>query len=187
MKALTAVAILAVSSGAWAGGRAQSSEPILMVCLDPNGKAAAIDPGRSVATQIFRRAGIRIEWRSSERPCLAGSGIVVTVCFTTPNDEHPGALAYALPYERTHIVLLFDRILEAIPRPGAPSLMGYVLAHEIGHMLQGVNRHSTTGIMKAHWNYLDYGDMQLGRLKFTGEDLALIRDGLKRLSRRSVE
>jgi len=54
-------------------------------------------------------------------------------------------------------------------------------------MLQGVARHSSTGIMKAHWNYLDYGDMQLGRLKFTGEDLVLIHDGLKRFSPRRVE
>jgi hypothetical protein len=154
-----------------------------MICLESNGKAASIDPGRAAATGIFKRAGIELDWRSSERPCLVGGGIVVTVSFATPNKEHPGALAYALPYERTHIILLYDRILDAIRRPGVPSLMGYVLAHEIGHMLQGVARHSAEGIMKAHWNYLDYADMQLGRLKFTVEDIALIHGGLKRFSR----
>jgi hypothetical protein len=183
MKALAIAAVLAVASGASASGPTQTGEHPLMVCLDPNGKAAVIDPGRAAATRLLKRAGIRLEWRNSERPCLAGGGIVVTVLFATPNHEHPGALAYALPYEHTHIFLLYDRILEAIRRPGVPSLMGYVLAHELGHMLQGVARHSTAGIMKAHWNYLDYTDIQLGHLDFTAADVALIRDGLKRFSR----
>jgi hypothetical protein len=183
MKAWAVWAALLVASGARAGDSAPPPKLTLMVCLDPNGKAASIDPGRAAATGIFKRAGIHLDWRTSEKPCLAGGGIVVTVSFATPSEDHRGALAYALPYERTHIILLYDRILDAVSRPRVPSLMGYVLAHEIGHMLQGVARHSTAGIMKAHWNYLDYADMELGRLEFTVEDTALIRDGLKRFSR----
>ena len=182
MKALM-MALLVGASCARAGDSAPLPELTLVVCLDSNGNTARIDPGRAAATVVFKRAGIQLDWRTSQRPCLAGGGIVVTVSFATPDAEHRGALAYALPYERTHIVLLYDRILEAISRPGVLSLMGYVLAHEIGHMLQGVARHSSSGIMKAHWNYLDYADMQLGRLKFTGEDITLIRDGLKRFTR----
>lgn len=180
MKALAVAAVLAVGSGAWAGGPRPGPEQTLMVCLDPNGGSAVIDPGRAAATAIFKRAGIRLDWRISERPCLAGGGIVVSGSFATPNDEHPGALAYALPYEGAHLVLLYDRILGAISWPGVPSLMGYVLAHEIGHMLQGVARHSAEGILKAHWNYLDYADINRWRLDFTKEDIAMIRDGMSK-------
>lgn len=183
MKLLAAVAMLTVGSGAWARVPARSPKQTLMVCLDPNGRSAVIEPGQAVTTEIFNHAGIRLDWRNSEQPCLVGGGIVVTVPFATPNDEHPGALAYALPYERTHIVLLYDRILESVSRPEAPRLMGCVLAHEIGHMLQGVARHSSVGIMKAHWNHLDFIDIHLRRMDFTKEDIALMRDGMRRFSR----
>jgi hypothetical protein len=147
----------------------------VMVCLDAEGKSAAIDPGRAAASRIFERAGIRLQWRNTLGACAAKRGIVVTLAFQAPADRHPGALAYALPYDRTHVVLLYGRVLNAVPPPAAPSLMGYVLAHEICHVLQGVARHSATGIMKAHWDHRDYDEMQLGRLAFTEEDLLLMR------------
>jgi hypothetical protein len=60
----------------------------------------------------------------------------------------------------------------------APFLVGHVLAHEIVHMLQGVNLHSSSGIMKPRWDSRDYVDMQRGRLNFTEEDIRLIHSGL---------
>jgi hypothetical protein len=35
------------------------------------------------------------------------------------------------------------------------ALLGYVLAHEIGHVLEGLVRHSGAGVMKASWNRAD--------------------------------
>jgi hypothetical protein len=58
-------------------------------------------------------------------------------------------------------------------------LLGHVLAHEIGHILQGVERHSSTGLMKERWDYRDYVEMQRQPLRFTAEDLLLIQQGLK--------
>jgi hypothetical protein len=53
-----------------------------------------------------------------------------------------------------------------------------VLAHEIVHMLQGVEEHSAGGLMKARWDNRDYADMQRGGLKLTKDDLELIDRGL---------
>jgi hypothetical protein len=97
-----------------------------------------------------------------------------------PAEQHRGALAYALPYEGTHLVLLYDRASRTVPAPALPTLIGYVLAHEISHLLQGVSRHSDDGVMKAHWSSGDYADMQLGRLRFAAEDVELMRAGLDR-------
>lgn len=34
-------------------------------------------------------------------------------------------------------------------------ILGHVMAHEIGHLLLGINSHSTRGIMRAHWGMED--------------------------------
>jgi hypothetical protein len=115
-----------------------------------------------------------------ESDCTAGgNGIVVTVSNVTPRDLHGGALAYALPYERTHIVLFYDRVLNTVGPNSVPALLGHVLAHEIVHILQGVAVHSATGIMKERWDSQDYAEMQRGRLKFTRDDIDLIGQGTK--------
>jgi hypothetical protein len=180
-----AVSMMALGLAA-AKGAGKAAESKLMVCLDPDGKAATIDGGLVAAAQVFRTAGIRVEWQNTERPCLEHGGIVVTLAPPTPTGQHPGALAYALPYERTHIVLLLDRVLNSVPRPMAPRLIGYVLAHEIGHMLEGVNRHSDFGVMKPHWDNRDYADMQLGRLRFAPLDVELMQEGLLKRTGRSM-
>ena len=52
-------------------------------------------------------------------------------------------------------------------------LLGNVLAHEIGHVLQGVLRHSETGVMKARWSDNEILRMPRERLHFTAEDVAI--------------
>jgi hypothetical protein len=58
-------------------------------------------------------------------------------------------------------------------------LLGYVLAHEIGHVLQGVARHSETGVMKNRWSLLEVVNMKYDRLHFTALDATLILEGCK--------
>src|SRR5437764_5528381 len=94
--------------------------------------------GQATATQILKAAGIQLDWRSDESACAGGNGLVVRVSRETPVDQHPGALAYALTFERTHVVLLYDRVLTAATPAMTPYLVGHVLAHEIVHMLQGI-------------------------------------------------
>jgi hypothetical protein len=61
-----------------------------------------------------------------------------------------------------------------------PCLLAHILAHEITHVLQGINRHSVSGVMKAHWSNGDCLDMAGKPLAFTEEDVYLIHRGLKR-------
>ena len=56
--------------------------------------------------------------------------------------------------------------------------VGYVLAHELAHAMQGEARHSESGIMKAHWDTPDFQEMFFQKLAFTAEDVDLIHQGL---------
>jgi hypothetical protein len=56
--------------------------------------------------------------------------------------------------------------------------MAHVLVHEIVHLLERVDRHSGTGIMKARWTTADYQIMQREPLAFAQEDLEWIHRAL---------
>ena len=56
-----------------------------------------------------------------------------------------------------------------------PALLGHVMVHEITHVLEGVARHSSAGVMKAHWDLADYHAMTGRPLPFAAEDIRLVR------------
>jgi hypothetical protein len=88
----------------------------------------------------------------------------------------------AMPYAASgvRIVIFYDRVEPLLRGHHAPQakILGYVLAHEIAHVLQGIARHSDTGIMRARWLENDFKQMGIGALTFTGEDIQLIRHRL---------
>ena len=89
------------------------------------------------------------------------------------------ALAMALPYADSgvRIVIFYDRVDPLLRGHNAPAatILGYVLAHEIAHVLQGIARHSEMGIMRARWTDNDFKQMGIRVLMFTAEDVQLIR------------
>ena len=65
----------------------------------------------------------------------------------------------------------------------AQILLAHVLVHEIAHILEGVNTHSESGIMKALWSDEDLFEMMKKPLTFTASDIRIIRFGLEVRSR----
>ena len=61
---------------------------------------------------------------------------------------------------------------------GLPALLAHVLVHEITHILQGTDRHSETGVMKARWVAQDFDRMRIKPLPFTELDITLIQSGV---------
>jgi predicted Zn-dependent protease len=85
-------------------------------------------------------------------------------------------LAYALPFRRSgaRVHVLLARVA-AFSSPGRKGVnLGYVLAHEIGHVLEKLTRHSAEGVMKECWNQHDFARMAGHRLGFAAEDAELI-------------
>ena len=141
---ITMAAILAGS--AWAASKSDSHR--LVICIE-DGNHAGMADARAKASSLFLSAGVKLEWHGEVSFCQGKlDAMVVSLMTSTPKTFHPGALAYALPYEGVHIQVFYDRIAGADPEL-VPSLMANVIVHEITHILQGIDRHSTGGIMKA--------------------------------------
>ena len=179
MKFFGVLALLAAGTGARAADDALTPERIVTACLNPGANGSMVYRGQATAARILKAAGIGLDWRGDERICAQGKGILVTVSLETPPNQHVGALAYALPFDRTRVVLFYDRVLSAAGPTVTPWLLGHVLAHEIVHILQGVDAHSLSGVMKPRWDKRDFDAMQRAPLPFTPEDLILIDRGLE--------
>jgi hypothetical protein len=169
---ITMAAMMAGSS--WAAGKSDTQR--LAVCIE-DGKHAGVADAAAKASSLFLSAGVKLDWHAQASDCKGRSdAMVVSFRTITPKSFHPGALAYAFPYEGVHIEVFYDRIAQADPGL-LPSLMANVIVHEITHILQGIDRHSPSGVMKAMWNWSDYTLMKRGLLRFTAVDVKMIRDG----------
>jgi hypothetical protein len=130
------------------------------------------------ARHMLASVGISIAWRSGT-PANAGSAEVIEAVLVekTVEDFRPGALAFATlgPRSGTRIEIFYDRVRAHGPVPAVPSILAHVLAHEITHVLEGLDRHSESGVMKAHWSREDLLKMSR-ELPFAGEDVRLIHD-----------
>ena len=138
-----------------------------------------------ILTGIFERAGIRLVRDACPlTPVSSGGPWLIEARFaaTPPIPVSPGALAYAQPFgdETYAITLLYDRITGVVCTGASsePAILAHVLAHEIGHVLQAIDRHSRTGVMKAHWKGPDFADMSAKSWDFTPEDMDLMRRGI---------
>jgi hypothetical protein len=181
---ITSITTLAVIVGATAqaGEPGQSAERKVAVCLESDTIAIAVAlRAKKIASNMFSAIGVTLDWRVS---CRA-DGIRISLSDHRLAERLPHALAYSLPYEGSHIVVFYDRVQQAVDQSLVPSLLAHVLVHEITHILQGIQRHSEQGVMKATWNGSDYSAMTWKPLAFTAEDIDLIRRGRSRFSRAS--
>ena len=169
---ITMAAMLA--SGVWAATKTEKQR--LTVCIE-DGKYAGVADATAKASSLFLSAGVKLDWHHEVSDCKGRPDtMVVSFRAMTPKAFHPGALAYAFPYEGVHIEVFYDRVAQADPAL-LPSLMANVIIHEMTHILQGIDRHSASGVMKALWTSSDYTLMKRGLLRFTAVDVEMIRDG----------
>ena len=155
----------------------EAAEPSVSVCIEGDG-LPDVQLARLLAGKIFARIGTGIEWRCSGAP---DQPIMIAMSTNTPDGGYPDALAYAQPFTR-RIQVFYDRVRNYPPGLRA-HLLAHVLAHEIAHVLEGIARHSDTGIMKAHWDRGDFRKMELMNLAFTPYDVLLIQRVARRAGR----
>ena len=139
---------------------------------------------RSKVTAMFREIGVTVRMRDgnprpdASSPC--GAPIVIRIEDSTGYDGPADALAHAMPYQAGTLIHLFlDRVARKSNQPAfLMALLAHVMAHEIGHVLQQIARHSDEGMMKANWSGKDYQAMERKTLPFAPIDVEFIRDGL---------
>jgi hypothetical protein len=148
--------------------------------------------GEEAATTIFAGIHVQLLWAGHAQPASKAVGgcvdelpmhdLAVEIVSHAPASFSDVALAMAMPYADSgvRIVIFYDRVEPLLRGHHAPeaAILGYVLAHEIAHVLQGIARHSEVGIMRAHWTDNDFKQMGIRALTFTAEDVQLIRQRL---------
>jgi hypothetical protein len=170
-------------------GSSQSAQKV-QVYVNTNNLAPppVVAQAKGVSSRMFASAGVAIEWRSGEPPSRAAVPLSRTIVMefkvNTPPDRYVGAVAYALVYEGIHIAVFWDRIQALSPDNSIPRsiILAHVLTHEITHVIQGIKRHSATGVMKTRWEAIDYLNMTRSPLPFASEDIDLIHSGLRRFA-----
>jgi len=150
------------------------------VCIEPGAALNESIRAQAITGKMFADAGIRVNWYS-ESSCPKNEKTVIHISLEmgTPEQRFPGALAFALPYEGIHIRVFAGRVRKLFDPNRVSLVLAHVLAHEIGHILQGVNRHSESGIMKAKWDKMDFRRMAYKPLAFAAEDVRLFSLGLQ--------
>ena len=176
MMTTSLVAMVAMAGASLCAGQSAAvQKATVTVCIDPDPQV--LMGVRPLASTMFARIGVRIDWHDRDS-CPVGVGAIqVRMSHNPPSIRKFKSLAFAQPYEGT-IVVFPDRVQE-LNRNGGPSVLAHVLVHEITHVIEGIDRHSATGIMKARWDDNDYFQMRRKPLSFAPEDVSLIYDGLK--------
>lgn len=146
------------------------------LCNETGFDTTVLRQAEATASSIFSKIGVTVYWTGGS-DCPA-QGIRIQFVRNAPDNYFPGALAYARPYEGVHIEVFYNRVRETVEPSKVPALLAHVLAHEIGHVLEGTNCHSEHGIMKARWDANDYYEMARKPLGFSEVDLRLIRQAL---------
>jgi len=181
MQTLAAIGIILATTIS-AVGATPGNQQVVRVCLgtDLTEKAYVLLPVVEAKTsKLFATIGVRLEWTEDRRYCHSDFAAVrLSVRRHAAPASGPDWLGYALPYDRGQIVVFYDRVVSSRGIVSIEDMLSYVFAHEIGHILEGISRHSASGIMKTSWDNTDRLQMTQGSLTFAPIDIKLICDGL---------
>jgi hypothetical protein len=195
-KRLVMVAMLAAIDGGsmYAADRTRADVYI----NDRDDSSLLLGPGKVLASGIFDQIGVHLVWHNGEAPMATARRTDASQpVFAIRTLEHPleSATSDALASARivgssgTEITVYKDRLQRFLADQGnlRGVAAGYVLAHELAHVMQGAARHSESGILKATWSREDCQAMVYHKLAFTQLDIELIHRGLavQRAARRS--
>jgi hypothetical protein len=168
-------AMLAAGSGMGQENRAAFR---IRLHYGPQASTAEIRHAESTAARILANAGVQMEWDGGrQRKSAPEETVEIQLDDSAPApDTSAETLGYALLRRKNgvRIHIFLDRIRE-IDKAHTGLALGYVLAHEIGHVLEGVARHSETGVLKAHFDTVDITAIFKGTLQFSPADVALIQ------------
>jgi hypothetical protein len=187
--------------------------PEWTVCIDVENSAGVslriLDNASKTAGKLLQAAGIPTEWEATlpdsvERLKMhirdpnvhaptsteGHSCLILSVTRGTPRNVFPDSLGFALPHAHSgaDVTIFYDRIELLEWRPVSANattqqILGYAIAHEIGHVLLGSTQHSPIGIMKGPWRQAEFQLLAKGGLGFTAQQCELMR---KRAFRRAV-
>jgi hypothetical protein len=179
--ALIAVGFSIAAGSAWASDLRAAQHVAVAVCDLEGVPDVLIDLAQDVAGEVYRDAGVELEW--ADHDCHPGEGeFAVSIrsreMAGTVVSDHTIGFAESGTRDAT---VLYDRVRWFARRYHLDCgvMLGYVIAHELGHLLLPPNAHSSEGVMRA---ILDLRLAAERQLRFTSRQRALIVDRLAALS-----
>lgn len=144
---------------------------------------------------IFRQAGVQTTWYACStlgtiRYNCAGLLGPNTVALQIVHDSRQmydsifGAAFLGAHGMGQQADIYFDRIRSFSQEENLTlaDITGYIVAHELGHLLLGLNAHSWIGIMKATWERNQLEKANKGELWFSRPEAKTIRQRLTQMS-----
>jgi hypothetical protein len=149
---------------------------------------------------MYERIGVRTEWmgvvQQSERhpgsaprdaisrlPIAEVTLIILTPKMAARGHVEEGALGFAaVPSEGMGRIAyaIYDRVRDTAARAAMneDDLLGFVMAHEIAHLMLPRGAHEERGLMRGHWNVRDFQQIDVMTLGFSPQQAAEIRGTL---------
>jgi hypothetical protein len=167
---------------------AESTVRLTLVIYDH----AHVGPETLAATQntvsaIFEHANVQLNWRDGFAYAAERHQPL------NPPPEDPATLVIKLQPESEAVRYGVKSVCGGIGFPSGaivfvrssdPTRLGYVIAHELGHMMLGANAHAVVGIMRATLLPEDWEKAAQGILGFTHSQNQQIRMWIDQRSRR---
>jgi hypothetical protein len=171
------LALLAMCAGAGSRAADATGNPDFPVAIRLLGSDQVSAPdlrgAEEIASAILASASVHVRWQVGDTIQPAAETIDIRFVHSKLLSTTPRSVAEA---SGDRITVFLDRVSDYANRNPLymPRVLGHVLAHEIGHVLQGTSRHSCTGVMKAHWDEDDYITMRSKNIGFSREDAVAI-------------
>lgn len=140
------------------------------------------------AAGIFERSGVHVTWRSCPtggEPCQKGLGFVLFLAIVAGPVQN--TMLDTISGTADPSVHLASVYYDYLPRqPGGhqnssdrATVLGGVIAHELGHLLLRAHGHAVTGIMRGTWDLEQTQRMLMSQLSFLPEETEVLRSVLR--------
>ena len=167
----TWILILAVVLCGWVESAAQERPQLTVVVYNDAGvPARVVESAKEAAERIYRDAGVAVAWKDHNDPATGTTELFVRIVRRSLNlpGEDFGIAFVGGDGRGVQADIFYSGIEQLTSNSSAnpAQVLGHVMAHELGHLLLGMNSHSRQGIMQAHWTDQQLGQMSKGIVKF---------------------
>lgn len=193
--ALAGITGFTIPATALAGENDDSPTVTVLVHNYSQASPAILARAEREAGRIMVKAGLRVVWL--ECPRAASTADPPEPCQRAAEDTDMRLRVLSAPVQNefgdsvfgfsNHPVLASVFYEHAVRRAKSddaefeiPMILGGVIAHELGHLLLGSNRHSDVGIMQPRWTRSQVRQLTKGMLLFTTEQSMLMRSEARR-------
>jgi hypothetical protein len=142
--------------------------------------------GEKQAERVFGQSGIEVTWLNCRVPAVSEEASLACREAVFPKHLHLRIVRKSVGSKGETMGISFQaedgsgcyadlfyepmKQLQRSDGTDVASLLGYVAAHEVGHLLLGRNSHSAAGIMHAHWSVQELVSAKQGGLVFSEQE-----------------